>query len=780
MRTKRLLLSVLPLLAAQMAQGQGADVLTYTVNDAAAHTVTASGFSGQGDSLLVIPETVDIGGTAYTVDCIDLEASMWLGGGGNVAHVVVPKTVTTIRNLRLANYGPATHKVEFATGSALRTIADEAFSGNYMMTDIQLPGRLDSIGAGAFDGCPLNEVTLPASVVYVGAGAFPSVAAVYPLGDVPPEVDYDYMDPAFRADAVVYVPIGRIEAYASDDSWGRFTVGGIPVRVDYISYMPTSTTTACVVGNTVADGGRMVVEASVEAEGYSLAVTSIDADALSGLPSELVVKAPVAYLRSQSFVRYADGEWTSRLERVELPATLEKIADGQFEYCAGLRELDLPDGVAYIGNYAFRGCTGLERIDLGESLRQLGYSAFEGCTSLEGVRLPSGLREISFSTFEGAASLASVEIPEGVTSIGRSAFEGCARLADVKLPESLVSVGQAAFSGCSSLRGIALPGELAEIGGSAFAYSGLETVALPEAFRTNAGLELDAMAFYNCQSLKNITVAGDGESANYFDEDGVLMRHQADGDWLVLYPVGREDATYDVPAGICGIGDYAFANDSSLATVGLPEGLRYVSGFSLSTISRISLPSTVEEIGYLAFWYAPISDVNIPKGVRKIGQGAFSMTKLRSVSLPDSLVEVGIRAFYNVPIAEVTIPAKVALIDDYAFQGCPLDRVYASPTTPPNLGLDAFTAPGATLYVRSGSVEDYRETIDYGLWYGWGNYFTNLVSLSDAEMDRVTGIDGVAADARPGDGAYYTLGGVRVENPSKGIYIRNGRKVVVK
>ena len=83
------------------------------------------------------------------------------------------------------------------------------------------------------------------------------------------------------------------------------------------------------------------------------------------------------------------------------------------------------------------------------------------------------------------------------------------------------------------------------------------------------------------------------------------------------------------------------------------------------------------------------------------------------------------------------------------------------------------------LYVRSGSVEDYRETIDYGLWYGWGNYFTNIVGLSDAEMDRVTGIEGVADGARPGDGAYYTLGGVRVENPSKGIYIRNGRKVVV-
>ena len=30
------------------------------------------------------------------------------------------------------------------------------------------------------------------------------------------------------------------------------------------------------------------------------------------------------------------------------------------------------------------------------------------------------------------------------------------------------------------------------------------------------------------------------------------------------------------------------------------------------------------------------------------------------------------------------------------------------------------------------------------------------------------------------DGVYYTLQGVKVEHPTKGVYIRNGKKVVVK
>ena len=42
-----------------------------------------------------------------------------------------------------------------------------------------------------------------------------------------------------------------------------------------------------------------------------------------------------------------------------------------------------------------------------------------------------------------------------------------------------------------------------------------------------------------------------------------------------------------------------------------------------------------------------------------------------------------------------------------------------------------------------------------------------------------TGINEVAAPAK-NDGAFYTLSGVRVENPVKGVYIQNGKKVVVK
>ncbi|MBO5595007.1 MAG: hypothetical protein J5931_10440, partial [Prevotella sp.] len=46
--------------------------------------------------------------------------------------------------------------------------------------------------------------------------------------------------------------------------------------------------------------------------------------------------------------------------------------------------------------------------------------------------------------------------------------------------------------------------------------------------------------------------------------------------------------------------------------------------------------------------------------------------------------------------------------------------------------------------------------------------------------DQPTGIKAINADTK-NDGKYYTLSGVPVENPTKkGIYIRNGKKIVIK
>lgn len=56
-----------------------------------------------------------------------------------------------------------------------------------------------------------------------------------------------------------------------------------------------------------------------------------------------------------------------------------------------------------------------------------------------------------------------------------------------------------------------------------------------------------------------------------------------------------------------------------------------------------------------------------------------------------------------------------------------------------------------------------------------------LMSFDDFSDDNsVTAIENVKKNSFDADGAYYTLQGIKVVNPSKGIYVHNGKKIVIK
>lgn len=56
-----------------------------------------------------------------------------------------------------------------------------------------------------------------------------------------------------------------------------------------------------------------------------------------------------------------------------------------------------------------------------------------------------------------------------------------------------------------------------------------------------------------------------------------------------------------------------------------------------------------------------------------------------------------------------------------------------------------------------------------------------LSGLDDLDDVAPTSIDnGIVSDEAAGDGVYYNLNGMRVEKPGKGVYVRNGKKVIIK
>lgn len=91
-------------------------------------------------------------------------------------------------------------------------------------------------------------------------------------------------------------------------------------------------------------------------------------------------------------------------------------------------------------------------------------------------------------------------------------------------------------------------------------------------------------------------------------------------------------------------------------------------------LEQMALPSNLEIIGEGALAALPLTKIEIPATVRKIGDYAFyNCTKLKEVSCGSRLTEIGKSAFMNCgSLSEITVPESVIHIGDKAFFGCGL------------------------------------------------------------------------------------------------------------
>lgn len=197
---------------------------------------------------------------------------------------------------------------------------------------------------------------------------------------------------------------------------------------------------------------------------------------------------------------------------------------------------------------------------LPEGLTAIGYGAFMSCRKLRDVRLPESLTRISERAFYQCAELRRVKLPAGVTTIGSEAFSCCIKLADVTLPESLTEISKECFFNCKVLGSIEIPRSVKKIDTRAFSHClGLQHVTF------NEGLEETGMGAFWYSGLTELHLPS---SMRIVGEDSFLRTELRE---LIL------------PEGIREIHRYAF-------------GYNYL-------LEKLSIPSTVDSIAALAFFY---------------------------------------------------------------------------------------------------------------------------------------------------------------------------------
>jgi hypothetical protein len=142
------------------------------------------------------------------------------------------------------------------------------------------------------------------------------------------------------------------------------------------------------------------------------------------------------------------------------------------------------------------------------------------------------------------------------------------------------------------------------------------------------------------------------------------------------------------------------------------------------------------------------------------------------------------------PVEDGIIPANKGIILYSEDAGTTPVPVTAESGTVSETGLkisDGTTAVGANIYVlgkKNDKVGFYRWTSASSL--SSGRVYLDSASSAHEYLSFVlndgmtTGIDAVQGEGLKANGEYYNLNGQRVAQPTKGLYIMNGRKVIIK
>ena len=324
--------------------------------------------------------------------------------------------------------------------------------------------------------------------------------------------------------------------------------------IGYGAFCGCSSLTSVVIGNSVTSIGNSAFSgcSSLTSVEIPSSVTSIGKYAFSGCSglTSVVIGNSVTSIGNSAF--YCCTGLTS----VEIPNSVTSIGNYAFAYCSGLTSIEIPNSVTSIGDMAFSDCTGLTSVEIPNSVTSIGNSPFAYCSGLTSINVAAGNARydsrdncnaiIETETNKLTVGFKNTVIPNSVTSIGDWAFAYCFGLTSIEIPNSVTSIGDWAFAYCSGLTSIEIPNSVTSIGRSAF-YScqGLTSIVIP-----NSVTSIGDFAFYYCSGLTSVVIGNSVTSI---------------GEYAFYCCTGL--TSVEIPSSVTSIGKYAFSGCTGLESI---------------------------------------------------------------------------------------------------------------------------------------------------------------------------------------------------------------------
>ena len=504
-------------------------------------------------------------------------------------------------------------------------------------------------------------------------------------------------------------------------------------------------------------------------------------------PSDTYSSNPLHYAHHL----FLNGE---EIKDLVIPTTIIEIGQGAFDGASNLTSVTIHNRVTRIGNSAFYGCSGLTSVIIPECVTTIGYAAFFGCKGLNSMYIPNGVTSIGNYTFSSCSGLTLVSIPNSVTSIGNYAFSNCENVKVVYCyADDVPNTSENAFDRTTTENStLYVPANAVDAYRAAWPWSDFkEIVPLSNDPFTDKGI------IFTVKDDGTLEVTGLEDGTTMVD---ILSNVTINGKEYQVTSIGkrafegRDNIEYlSIPWSVTSIGEFAFIDCGNNMTVNIadPESwcqmeianehscplshAKKVLVFDIET-DQIDIPESVTSIEKYTFYQCQcIKSLNIPATVTSIGSSAFEgCTGLASLTLSDGLESIGGSAFEGCTgLKNLVIPSTVNTISINAFKNCKeITDVYCYAEKVPNTDENAFDGTPtekSILHVPASAVESYKAK------WPWSD-FKEIVAINGNDPD---GISKVKQDNC--ESSYYDLYGRRIHQPQqKGLYIRNGKKIVVK
>ncbi len=564
------------------------------------------------------------------------------------------------------------------------------------------------VGAYAFSGTAIEQITLPNGKYTLGENAFANCASLTTV-KLPAGLELTLGGTPFAGcTAFTSVEVDAGNAYHAAQDGILYNKGK-----NVLQLVPTGKAGAVTIPDGVTEIGANVF-AGMRITAIELNnVTKIGAYAFANTQLASVDLSKVTELGEYAFAN-------TQLTTVDL-AGLERVADGAFRGCQLLTTVTNTQSVVSIGAEAFSECTRLGNPTF-ENVTEMGAYAFDS-TRFTSITAPN-LKKVGIFAFAGSA-LTKVDFPE-LTSVGAYAFYNCPSIKTVSLG-AVTEMGDGAFlietySGVDEkLVSVTLADGATVVGNNAFAVyylnangeiagmftrTALESVTLPDTLKTVGDFAFMFASGVTEINLKNVEYVGDGA---FYGAEG-------------LTEVDLSAATV--------IGSSAFAECYNLASVKLGAferlgsmafSMTYIEELALTNLQALTYDDSWEELDDGGNWVTITG-----KKTARLEPGALSgMYGLKKITVKG---EGKLKVIDNVLYATTenglvlllypgarsgkayTVATDTVRIDDYAFYNTSKLQSVTVPYTVRSIGSYAFfnELDGADL---DAAMKGYLETL---------------------------------------------------------------------